>query len=298
MSPSADPRESKTTWITGATGYLGGAFLKSVPPELQGDQLVLLSRSKNPSLAGPGRIVASPSELAQLRAQHPPRRIIHFATEFRNAYQPAEAESMLAANVGFPVAMLEACRGIPRLEFLNFGTFYSHASGGDSPFSFYAATKSAFESFLSYYAPAHGWSAITLKIFDTYGPADPRPKLVPKLLEVLRTQAPFPLSQGQQKLSLVHVDDITRAARVALRSFRSGEHLSFQLPASTTGLPTLREVVATFEKAAGRTIAAQWGAVPYRDREIMEPKLDCPVLPGWKAEIPLADGFKQVLGSG
>lgn len=294
MSPSG----AKTTWITGATGYLGGAFLKSAPPELQGETLVLFSRTKNPTLAGPGRVIAHPSELAQLREKHPPRRIIHFATEFRNAYQPAEAESMLAANVGFPVAVLEACRGIKDLEFLNFGTFYSHATGGNSPFSFYAATKSAFESFLDFYAPANSWRAITLKIFDTYGPADPRPKLVPKLLEVLRTQTPFPLSQGQQKLSLVHVDDIVRAARVALSSFRSGEHLAYQLPASVTGLPTLREVVATFEQAAGQKIQAQWGAVPYRDREIMEPKLDCPVLPGWKAEVSLADGFRQVVESG
>lgn len=290
----------KTVWITGATGYLGGAFLKEWKKHHPGVETVLLSRksAKNPIIG------YSLAELEELRNTHPPDGIIHFATHFLNAYQPADAEKMLEANIGFPIKMLESCRNFKNLWFLNFGSFYSHADGtADGPLTYYAATKRSFETFLKFYSENYGWNALTLKIYDTYGPDDSRPKLIPKLFEILESGAVMDLSPGEQKLSLVHVDDIVRAAYRAIELLvasgekKSPSHDIYQLPShdDPKNFPSLKEVIATLEKAAGKKLNTKLGALPYRAREIMNPSMDFPILPGWKPKVSLLEGFRGLL---
>lgn len=57
---------------------------------------------------------------------------------------------------------------------------------------------------------------------------------------------------------------------------------------------TLREIVAMLEKAAGCTLRIDWGARPYRPREVMR-LWDGSAMPGWQPRITLADGFKALL---
>jgi nucleoside-diphosphate-sugar epimerase len=56
----------------------------------------------------------------------------------------------------------------------------------------------------------------------------------------------------------------------------------------------LREVVATLEQVAGRSLPIAWGARPYRDREVMEPWTGLPV-PGWQPEVTLEAGLRALL---
>lgn len=302
----------KTIWITGASGYLGGAFIREWKTHYPRVELVLLSRK---TLGLPtGFKVVTPvnadagftlSELEALRTTNPPDGIIHFATHFMNAYQPADAERMLEANVGFPLKILESCRHFKDLWFLNFGSFYSHADGtADGPLTYYAATKRSLETFLKFYSENYSWNAITLKIYDTYGPEDSRPKLIPKLLEVMESGVSMDLSPGEQQLSLVHVDDIVSAAYRAIELLEHAAakedpatHAIYQLPAAVESkdFPTLKEVIATLEKAAGKKLNVRFGALPYRAREIMHPSLSFPVLPGWKPKVSLLEGFRSLL---
>ena len=41
-------------------------------------------------------------------------------------------------------------------------------------------------------------------------------------------------------------------------------------------------------------IHIDWGGKPYRKREVMVPDHHIPVLPGWKAEVALADGLARM----
>ncbi|MBS1963116.1 MAG: NAD(P)-dependent oxidoreductase [Bdellovibrionales bacterium] len=302
----------KTIWITGSTGYLGRSFLAEWGERFPGAKPVLLVR-REPKTRRSGfeyAVAKHPSgdftyeDLRALRESAAPAAILHFATHFQNAYEPADAEKMIAANVGFPTRLLEACRGLPELRFLNFGSFYSHADGtADGPLTFYAASKRAFESFLNFYGETPGWRAITLKVYDTYGPGDDRPKLVPKWIEILRSGEEMKVSPGGQKLSFVHVDDVADAVARAIEllfgvgaEWKSG-HRIYQLPATEklADLPTLKEIAGEFERAAGKKLPIRFGALPYRANEIMEPSLDFPVLPGWKPKIDLVTGFRRIL---
>ena len=47
---------------------------------------------------------------------------------------------------------------------------------------------------------------------------------------------------------------------------------------------TLRELVRRYEKLIGKKLLIDWGARPYREREVMHPWRGGKILPGWVRE--------------
>lgn len=224
-----------------------------------------------------------------------PDVVFHLASLFVAEHACADVVPLVESNVlvGTQVAeaMLHAgCRAI-----VNTGTSWQRdAQGAYEPVCLYAATKQAFEDVLSYYVSAEGFAAVTLRLYDTYGPDDPRPKLVSALAGALRSGTPLALSPGEQRLDLVHVDDVTAAFAAAGRRLLDGGAGHERFDVSSGQTRTLRAVVAAYGTALGRPVPVRWGERPYRRREVMTPPAGTP-LPGWRAEISLEDGFRRLV---
>jgi nucleoside-diphosphate-sugar epimerase len=226
-----------------------------------------------------------------------PGTVIHLATLFTGEHTPEQIPDLLNSNILLGTQLLEAVAATGPVLFINTGTFAQHYSNRDySPTNLYAATKQAFEAILHYYTESVPLKAVTLKLGDTYGPADKRPKIMKLLLELLSRGGRLEMSPGDQLLDLVHVEDVVAAfihTMSIAETFRDGELYSYAL---TSGQPLrLKEVVAAFEKAAGRSLDIGWGSRPYRDREMMEPWTGGISLPGWCPAIPLADGINELM---
>jgi nucleoside-diphosphate-sugar epimerase len=201
------------------------------------------------------------------------------------------------ANVLFGTQVLEAMarHHIPYL--VNTGTSWQHfLNQSYSPVNLYAATKQAFEDILRFFVQSGSLTAITLKLFDTYGAGDPRRKLFALLREAARSQQPLAMSAGEQFINLVHVDDVARAFLVAANRLFSGLVAGHEVYAVSSGNPIpLRELVELCERVGGVPIPVAWGKRPYRQREVMEPWSTGETLPGWFARIGLAEGLRSIL---
>jgi nucleoside-diphosphate-sugar epimerase len=79
---------------------------------------------------------------------------------------------------------------------------------------------------MAYYADAAGIRAVTLSLFDSYGPGDTRKKFLRLLLDCLETNGELQMSPGDQVLDLAHVDDICEAFLHAARLVRDPNHPS------------------------------------------------------------------------
>ena len=159
----------------------------------------------------------------------------------------------------------------------------------------YAATKQAFEGLIDFYTDARGLIAITLQLFDTYGPSDPRPKLFNLLLNA-DISKPLQFSEGKQLLDLVYIDDVIRAFVIAEERVIQQTSPSHDRFAVSSGAPRpLREIVETFLAITRSGLRIEWGKRPYRAREVMQPWTPYTSVPGWSPRVEMQEGFTSLL---
>lgn len=285
--------------VSGGTGFIGSYLVRALVAA--GWEVHVLTR-RTITKADPVHYHQIPvgfKSLVPLFERIRPDTVFHLATYFVAEHHAHQITDLIEANLLFGTHLLEgmAATGVRRI--LNTGTTWQHMlpySPDYHPANLYAATKQAFESLLDFYCEAHSFNAISLKLFDSYGPGDDRPKLLNVLVNRSEGSPPLKLSRGEQQLKLVHVLDVVEAlirSECLLLCQEVPSHHRYVL-GSVKSL-TLREVVEILELLAGRTFNVIWGAKPYRTREIMEPWTKGISLPGWYPRIPIRQGLLDLL---
>ena len=287
--------------VTGASGFIGSHLLGYLRRE--GWQVAAIARSASAATlaahpAGPKvyTYTGDTSELVEAVADFRPQVVFHLGSLFLAQHDAAQIEPLISSNILFGTQLLEAMRLAGTTTLVNAGTAWQNFGGdGHNPVNLYAATKQAFEDILLYYVQTADLRAITLRLFDTYGPADTRRKLLTLLIDSLKAGAPMGMSPGEQILDLTHVEDVCSAFLGAANLLLSHEEPRHEVYAvSSEERHTLRELVAIFEEVAGKKLPITFGARPYRDREVMEP-WQGPQLLGWHAKISLREGLRRLL---
>lgn len=264
-----------------------------------GWEIAVLSRTQGPPVTYPAQsflYTGQTGDVMRAVASFQPNTVFHLASLFLAQHTPAQIEPLISSNILLGTQLLEAMRAAGVHTLVNAGTAWQNFAGDEYlPVNLYAATKQAFEDILLYYTETAGIHAVTLKLFDSYGPGDTRRKLPRLLLDCMRTGEPLGMSGGEQLIDLAHVNDICRAflraAELAADPTQPGKTV---YAVSGGQRRSLRAVVETLERVAGRTLSITWGARSYRDREVMIPWIGPPV-PGWQPCISLESGLRAVL---
>ncbi len=212
--------------------------------------------------------------------------IIHLASCYIQAHKEEEIPDLIQSNVYFGTAVLEAAAKADVKWFINTGTIWQNFNAPDGsdaycPVNLYAATKQAFMNIAKFYSETTDIRICTLKLCDTYGPNDTRRKIYSLFEEIARTGETLKMSAGEQKLDILHVDDVVKGFVHLAEMMHNGEELRDEYVLSSGQQLTLREIAAKYEKEHNVHLNIEWGARPYRVREVMEPYKGN-VLSGWK----------------
>lgn len=286
--------------LTGATGYIGSQLTARLIAE--GHDVAVLVRPTSKldvlqSIISKVHVfIYDNSYLSIYRAltDFKPEVVFHIASLVVAQHKNDNIEALVNSNVNFPTQLLEAMNQVGVKYLINTGTFWQHYQNQPyNPVNLYAATKQAFECMLEYYIQAHDFKAITLKLFDTYGPGDTRPKLFSLLREVARSGKELKMSPGNQLIDLVYIDDVLNAYTKMLKRITSiNGHELFAI--SSKSPLSLKKLVSIYEENIDCSLKIIWGGIGYRQREVMSPCTLINTPPEWIAKTNLDAGIRSM----
>lgn len=289
--------------VTGGAGFIGSHMCRHLLARGWGVAALVRPgrQARLPAGVRPFEFTDDLGALTDFLREFRPEAVFHFAALYVTEHGPDDVDRLLRDNILFGARVLEALAraGGPRL-FLNAGSSWQNSRfdcPDFAPANLYAAVKQAFEDLLSYYAEGEDFSAVTLRLFDTYGENDERPKLLNALVRALKTGARMDLTPGEQEMDLVHVSDVCRAFDRAYELLRDGPGRGKVYGLSSGRRLTVRGLAELLEKLTGRRLNAVWGGRPYRRREIMRLQTGYPALPGWRPALELETGLLNVYRS-
>lgn len=288
--------------ITGATGFVGSNLCRRLIKEQSEVHVIARSSSNFYCLNDVKDELSinihdgSMESMFGIISKVKPDIIYHLAALVISEHKIEEFMPLLESNVIFGMQLVEAAVQNNCFNFINTGTFWQHFNNmGYSPVNLYAATKQAFEDLMQYYVDARGLNVITLVLYDTYGPNDPRPKLFTLLKKVSENQETMKMTPGEQLIDLVHVNDVIEAYIIAadrLLKNKSSGHEHYTV--NSCRPIRLKDLIKVYQDVTGRKLNIDWGGRAYRLREIMVPWNNGTRLPGWEPEVDISEGIKQV----
>lgn len=199
--------------VTGAGGFIGRHVVRAAP---SGWDVVALSRGPAPRGAQ-GRWVqwtaadAQPAELTGTRFD----AVIHLAGNadhglaVREPWRDLEATGVLGASI---LGQVDAAR----IVLLSSAAVYAGLDGlvnpevrVDPPMP-YALSKLYVEGFVrSRVAAGHAGGAAILRLYNAFGPGERSTRLVPRVVDAIRSGSPFRLTGAPDSLSdPVYIDDV------------------------------------------------------------------------------------------
>lgn len=286
--------------VTGATGFIGSNFAER--STIEGDEVHVIVRQTSdlgrlPSVIDKRNVHVFDGSLGSLlKAMEisKPEVVVHLASLFIVSHEPEQVASLVQSNILFGALLLEAMNAWSVHSFVNTGSFWQHfGTEKYNPANLYAATKEAFVDILRYYVEATLLRAITLELPDTFGPQDPRRKIVNILIESATNRIPLGLTLGEQVLDLVHIDDVVEAFRIAIRLVMKANVRNAVYSVSSGRPIKLKDLVSIVESITGNHSYLTLGGRTYRFREVMSPWEGGTLLPGWQATRRIEDFFRE-----
>lgn len=225
-----------------------------------------------------------------------PDIIFHLASLFIAEHKYDQINDLIQSNVFFSTQLLEAACNAGVKYFINTGTHWQNYNTDDyCPSDLYAATKQAFQSIAAYYISNFDIRFVTLKLLDTYGPFDPRKKVMAILKKTAVSGEKIEMSGGEQELAFLYIDDVVRAFLLAAQyAYKMPPYTEKVFMALPSEIYNLKEIVEIFQRAFKCKLNVDFGKRPYRKREVM--KICCTdenILSNVKT-VRLYDGLKKI----
>lgn len=289
--------------ITGATGYIGSNLARRLLNEKKKVDIIIRPSSQLSLINDIKDKInihihdGTAKGMMKIIEKAKPEVVFHLASKFTVKHKESDINPLINSNILFGTQLVEAMSRNKIKYLINTGTAWQHYKNDEyNPVCLYAATKQAFENILKYYTEAEELLVITLKLFDTYGPNDPRPKIMNLLKRIGKSKEELVMSPGEQYIDLVYIDDIVEAFLRAANIIKNRPNITQESYAVSSSNPIkLKNLVGIFEKVSGKKLNIKWGERPYRDREVMVTWDKGKVLDGWKPRISIEDGISKII---
>jgi nucleoside-diphosphate-sugar epimerase len=132
-----------------------------------------------------------------------------------------------------------------------------------------------------------------MRIFSTYGPLDTGAWLIPQTVDSLSRGKAMDLTKGEQEWSYLHAYDLARAFEVVVNNPDAVGTVNVGNPQTII----LKDAVTKIAQILGAENLLNFGAVPYREDQVMKLQPSCETLIsiGWKPVVTFDSGIAQTI---
>ena len=163
-----------------------------------------------------------------------------------------------------------------------------------SPVNLYSSMKQAFEDIAKFYFESGKINFSTIKLPDTYGPNDTRPKLLNLLIKSINKKAEILINVNKkQKINLIHVDDVVNAFHLVMSNLHYSENKNGEIfTLFSKEKVTIHRLINIIEELCGTSLNISW-----KESESFfiakPPKLNS--VRNWEPKISLREGIKNII---
>lgn len=286
--------------LTGATGFVGSQV---VDPLLErGFEIHALAKS--PPLSDARGVTWHAADLLDANAAAEavqsarPSHLLHLAwyTEHGSFWHAPENLDWVGASLG----LIRAFQATGGERVVVAGTCAEYDWSSDCcdertrlrPATLYGISKNALREILQGLGSSVGLSVAWGRIFFTFGPRERPARLVASAARALIEGEPLPCSPGTHIRDFLYVEDVAAAFAALLDSKTSGA-----VDIGSGEARSLREVLESLERLAGRQHLLRFGEVQERDepRRIVADVSRLRSELGWRPTYTLEEGLERTL---
>jgi CDP-paratose synthetase len=281
---------ARTILLTGGTGFLGSSLLRRFLDNNY--KIILLKRTTSDvwriselleNLTVYDVDITKPEDIFQKEKID---IIVHCATDYGR--KVIDQIALLEANLILPLKLLQLGNKNSVSCFVNTDTIL------DKRISYYSLSKSQFKDWLKVYSPEMTCINVALEHF--YGPNDDKSKFVTDIIhKILNNVERIDLTKGEQKRDFIFIDDVVDSFMRICAQVKSLGKGYFNYEIGSTNAIEIREFVNLVKKQAGNDFTfLNFGALPYRDNELMESHVNISEMQklGWRPCVTLEDGLR------
>ncbi|HEY9124825.1 MAG TPA: NAD-dependent epimerase/dehydratase family protein, partial [Bacteroidales bacterium] len=162
--------------------------------------------------------------------------------------------------------------------------------------SFYALSKNHFREWLQMRSTQI--KTVNLQLEHFYGPGCPPTNFITLMIEKLKNNEPqVDLTPGLQVRDFIYYTDVLDAYQVVLEKWETLTETFTNLQVASGNHITIKELVEKIKEYTQSQSVLKFGALPYRQNELMKPNTDSSALMalGWEAKVTINDGIKKTI---
>ncbi|MAJ43561.1 MAG: epimerase [Candidatus Marinimicrobia bacterium] len=278
--------------VTGPTGFLGYHLCKSlVKTDLE---IVAISRNPPPLERQVNSKKISYISLSEINIDRFIKSsnfkgVIHCATNYGRDDKTLDT---LQTNLTFPLSILLSSIKANVSFFINTDTIL------DKRVNSYSLSKNQFLDWLYYFQ--NKICCLNLSLEHFYGPGDSDGKFTSFIIrELINNVETIRLTQGKQKRDFIYIADVVSAFECIIKNinnFKKGSIHELQI-GSGENTSIYDFVNLAKEITLNYNTMLDFGAIPYRENEVMESEVDLKLISslGWKPKVSLKKGLELTI---
>ncbi len=287
----------KTILLTGATGFLGSHIAERLVQE--GFRVIILKRSYSDIWRIKHivkKLICYDVDKVSLDLPFKDHRIdvvIHTATKYGKGKE--SISEVVEANLCFPIKLLETASNFGVESFLNTDTFFKVSY---KYLNHYSLSKKQFVEWLKIFSK--DLKVFNLKLEHLYGEKDDMTKFVPWIIiSLLKGCDKIKLTEGRQKRDFIYVKDVVDVYFKILSLLDRFDKGFYEYEIGSGRSIEIREFIKLLKKLTDndKTVLL-FGALPYRENEIMDSKANINKIKkeiGWIPKTSLKEGLLKTI---